>query len=354
MEFADKLRTLAARAREQVKVIHTEEAAKTALVMPFLDALGYNIFDPREVVPEFTADVGTKKGEKVDYAICQAGEPSILIECKWGGKDMKIENASQLFRYFAVTSARCAILTDGLSYHFYSDIDQPNRMDIVPFFSFDLLDFSDQQVDELGKFSKSDFDVERLANTAAFLKYSYQVKQKLQEEVASPSEEFVRFFAKQIYPGTVTASVREQFSKIVKVAFADFIRERINDRFKSAMEEREEEQALEEESGEEDIITTQEEIDAYNIVRAIACRHADIGRIVMRDAKSYCPILFDDNNRKPIVRLYLNSPRVKHVGFFDGKDEDRIEIQTINELYNYSERIEETLKRYLSSDSPSQ
>ena len=60
----------------------TEEATKSALVLPFIQMLGYEIFDPTEVVPEYTADVGTKKGENVDYALMQNGKPAVLVECK--------------------------------------------------------------------------------------------------------------------------------------------------------------------------------------------------------------------------------------------------------------------------------
>jgi len=76
--------------------------------MPFINVLGYDVFDPTEVVPEFTADIGTKKGEKVDYAIMKDGKPIILFECKWSGADLNKEHASQLHRYFSCC-ARCAL-----------------------------------------------------------------------------------------------------------------------------------------------------------------------------------------------------------------------------------------------------
>jgi hypothetical protein len=134
MEFAEKLSALAAKVRQQRGVIQTEEATKNAFVMPFISTiLGYDVFNPMEVVPEFIADVGLKKGEKIDYAIVKDGEVQILIECKKSTEPVKIEHASQLFRYFAVTNARIAILTNGEVYQFFTDLDAPNRMDAKPF-----------------------------------------------------------------------------------------------------------------------------------------------------------------------------------------------------------------------------
>ncbi len=79
MDFIDRIRDLSTRIPKQLEHIQTEEATKNALIMPFISALGYNVFDPTEVVPEFTADVGIKKGEKVDYAIHLDGKPIMLF-----------------------------------------------------------------------------------------------------------------------------------------------------------------------------------------------------------------------------------------------------------------------------------
>lgn len=138
MDLATRLSELQKRALEHREVLLTEEAAKTALVMPFLQALGYDVFNPSEVVPEFTADVGTKKGEKVDYAICAGNKVTILVECKPSSAELDINHAGQLFRYFSVTNTRLAILTNGVVYKFFSDIERPNRMDDKPFFVFSV------------------------------------------------------------------------------------------------------------------------------------------------------------------------------------------------------------------------
>ena len=88
MTINAELEKLAERVRKFSETISTEEAAKTSIVLPFLQALGYEVFDPSEVVPEFTADAVGKKGEKVDYAIQLGGEIRILIECKGLGSGL--------------------------------------------------------------------------------------------------------------------------------------------------------------------------------------------------------------------------------------------------------------------------
>ena len=130
MDLDDRIREVSARVAKRLDSVKTEEGTKTALVLPFIThVLGFNVFDPDEVVPEYTADVGTKKGEKVDYAIIANGIPIMLFECKHYGADLTKEPASQLYRYFSVTAARLGVLTDGVTYRFFSDIDEPNKMD---------------------------------------------------------------------------------------------------------------------------------------------------------------------------------------------------------------------------------
>jgi len=159
MDLIDRIKDLASRIPNQIEHIQTEEATKNAFIMPFISALGYDVFNPTEVIPEFTSDIGTKKGEKVDYAIKKDDDIIILIECKWSGADLHQDQASQLYRYFSTTEARFAILTNGITYEFYSDIDEPNKMDSKPFFTFNILGFQDHQINELKKFTKSAFSL---------------------------------------------------------------------------------------------------------------------------------------------------------------------------------------------------
>jgi len=353
MDLVDKMKDLASRMPKQMEHIQTEEATKNAFIMPFISSLGYDVFNPFEVIPEFTADIGAKKGEKVDYAIKKDDDIIILIECKWSGADLHKDHASQLYRYFSVTEARFAILTNGIEYQFYSDIDEPNKMDSKPFFEFNVLRFDDHQIEELKKFTKSSFSLEDILNTASTLKYTGAIKKILEEELKNPSEAFVRFFASQIYDGRLTQQVIEQFTTIVKEARSQFVNERIKERLESALSSEksesnpelvaEQESSTDTNSSNDGIETTQDEVDGYNIVKAILREVIDVKRIAMRDTKSYCGILLDDNNRKPICRLHFNYSQ-NYLGVFSGKNEQRIEIDSIDDIFKYADRIKSTIQ----------
>ncbi|MDR5859401.1 restriction endonuclease [Halomonas eurihalina] len=355
MELKEKLSGIARRGQEQAGHINNEEATKTALVLPFIGALGYDPFDTREVVPEFTADVGTKKGEKVDFAIRTDGALSILVECKPIGTDLSNVQYSQLYRYFACTDAKFAILTNGFEYRFYSDLDSENKLDNRPFFTFNLDELSDQDIDELKKFSKPNFDIDSILGTANRLKYTNLAKQAIDSVFHEAPEEFIKFIVSQIYDGRQTRQVIEEFTPIIKDACRLYIQEQVALRLQGALVRNAgadashvEDEPSEDEPDENDdgIVTTQEEIDAYNIVRSILAEDVDISRIAMRDAKSYCAILLDDNNRKPICRLHFNSKSVKRVGFFTEKDEDRVEVKGVADIFQYRDRLKTTLSEY--------
>lgn len=362
MDFLNQVRDIASRIPRQCEHIQTEEATKTAFILPFITALGYNVFDPTEVTPEYTADIGTKKGEKVDYAILKDGEPIILLECKHHGVDLGAVQASQLHRYFHVTQARFAVLTNGIAYRFYTDLVAPNLMDEKPFFEFHMLDFNERDVDELKKFCKAVFDVGSILTTASELKYTFEIKRLIVSEMQTPSDEFVKYFASQIYTGRMWQSAIEQFRPIVQKAFRQYINDQISSRLKSALGSNDEatpvlteeppetpESPAEEASSEVEkpkVVTTQEEIDGYNIVRAILRENVDVKRIALRDAQTYCSILFDDNNRKTICRLWFNRSQ-KYLGLFDGDKEDKIPIDDVDSIYQHAERLKATVQKYL-------
>ncbi|MBN2703094.1 MAG: type I restriction enzyme HsdR N-terminal domain-containing protein [Pontiellaceae bacterium] len=351
MDLIDKIKDLAARIPKQMEYIQTEEATKNAFIMPFISALGYDVFNPTEVIPEFTADIGTKKGEKVDYAIRKDDKIIILIECKWSGANLHQDHATQLYRYFSVVEARFAILTNGIEYEFYSDIDEQNKMDSKPFFKFNILNFQDHQIAELKKFTKSSFSLDDILTTASTLKYAGAVKKILEDELQTPTEAFVRFFAAQVFDGRLTKSVMDQFTKIVKEARRQFINEKINERLTSALSadrEVDDESALDEqEQSQKDngIVTTEEEIEGYHAVKSILRDSIDVSRITMRDTKSYCGILLDDNNRKPICRLHFNGSQ-KYVGLFTEKNEERVPIESVDCLYRHADRLKSTVLEY--------
>jgi len=361
MEFFEKLTSLAAKVRLQGAAIQTEEATKNAFVMPFINTvLGYDVFDPQEVTPEFVCDVGTKKGEKIDYAIMKDGEVQILIECKKIGESLSLNHASQLFRYFHVTSARISILTNGQVYKFFTDLDAPNKMDEKPFLELDLLDIDEYSVPELTKLTKSAFDVDSIINAAGELKYVSQIKKIIASQVSKPDDDFVKVFASRVYDGVITQKVREQFYELTRKALAQFLNEQINDRLKSAMSgvlqptvtslpvaTEGAVNTTEDVDSEAKILTTLEELEGYHIVRAMVRSVVDAKRIVQRDTQSYFGILLDDNNRKPICRLHFNRSQ-KYIGIFDEeKNETRYPINSVDDIYEYSDRLKKTVGYYV-------
>ena len=234
MDFIDQLKQFSKRVESLKSTIQTEEATKTAIVMPFFAMLGYDVFNPQEFVPEFTADVGIKKGEKVDYAILEDGKPVILIECKSVSEKLD-KHDSQLFRYFGTTTAKFAVLTNGIIYRFYTDVDDPNKMDESPFLSIDILDVRENQVPELKKFCKSVFDVDSIFSTASELKYVHEFKRVLANQLEVPNDEFIRFFLQGCYSGQKTQGVLEKFRPTLKKALNDYISEIMNDKIKTAL-----------------------------------------------------------------------------------------------------------------------
>jgi len=359
MDFTDKIRDLSSQLQKQLSYIQTEEATKNALIMPFMSALGYNVFDPTEVTPELHADVGLKKGEKVDYAILRDGKPVLLFECKWHGADLNKEHASQLYRYFSVTEARFGVLTNGISYRFFADLDAPNKMDAKAFFEFDMTSYKEQDIEELKKFTKSAFNVADILNTASELKYTREIQRILVSQMEHPADEFVKFFTAQVYPGRMSQAVKEQLTQATKRALKQFINDQINDRLKSALGVDPRMAPLETTPAapiqpEQEVVpsapttvTTSEELEAYFTIKALLHSIVGSSRIVMRDVQSYCGILLDDNNRKPICRLYFNGTK-KALGFFDNEQrkEARIVINSLEDIHQYADRLKATVEGY--------
>ncbi|WP_419223786.1 type I restriction endonuclease [Gordonia sp. CPCC 206044] len=375
MMVTDGIKTLAAKIRDKRASIETEEATKNAFIMPFIsNVLGYDVFDPAEVVPEFTADVGVKKGEKVDYAIFKDGQVQILMECKKIGDALDLRYASQLFRYFSVTSARIAVLTNGQQYQVYTDGDLPNKMDEKPFLIFDLLDLDRTLLPEIEKLSKASFDLDSVVSAAQELKYIGGIRRIIANEIKEPSDDWVRYFVAKVYEGKATQRVIEQFRPLVAKAAAQYIGGQVNDRLKTALGEDADQQSEvaapaseravpvagaadvtppAESVADPAVVTTDEELDGYNIIRAIAVAEVAPERVVYRDAKTYFAVLLDDNNRKPIARLYLNGKSVKYLMTFeDGKDGTRRDIESVVDIYRHADHIRSVLRQYSSPASP--
>lgn len=354
MEFKEEVKQLGEKILKYKNQVVTEEATKSAFIMPFIQILGYDLFNPTEVVPEFVTDYGAKNIEKVDYAIMKDGQPVLIIECKTHS-EMLDKHYTQAHKYFHLTKARFCLLTNGIIYNFYADLDAANKMDEKPFLSFDITNIKEQQIKELAKFHKSGFDVSTILNNASELKYSNAIRSVLTNELTNPSPEFVKFFVSRVYEGKATEKVMTQFTEIVKKTVDQTFNDIVSDRLMNAINQTKiaktetpiEVNTTVEETSENKFVTTEEELNGFYIVKSIVRTVLPTTRIFYRDAASYFSIIIDDNNRKPICRLWLNGQSKKYIGIFGAdKKETKIEISTIDDIFNYSDQLIETTKTY--------
>jgi hypothetical protein len=350
MDFKDQLLELSARVAKLRHQVATEEATKTSFVLPFIKVLGYDFTDPSEVEPEHTCDVGTKKGEKIDYAIKKDGHPILLIECKHSSQNLD-QCGNQLFRYYGTSKAKFAVLTDGIRYRFFSDLDKDNVMDSTPFLEIDITNLKENQIEELKKFHKSYFNVGNIRSTAEDLRYISDIRNLIISDISEPSESLIYHYGKMVFGGAMTAKNRDYFSQIIKKAYTLVINDIVSDRFRSAVRKQdelsEEENQVKTPSDEPKIQTTDEEIEAFHIVKAILRSVISGSRIGYRDAQTYFTVLIDDNNRKLVCRLYLNSPNNKGIAFVgDDKKEVRHKIETLDDIYKYTGEIVETAQKF--------
>lgn len=369
MDFKDQILQLAERIQKQKDSIATEEATKTAFIMPMIAALGYDVFNPFEVIPELDCDLIKKKGEKIDYAIMKDENPIILIECKHCKQDLNLHD-TQLQKYFVASKARFGVLTNGIEYRFYTDLEKINIMDEKPFLIVDMLELSDADIEQLKKFHKSYYNEEDVLSTANELKYTTEIKSILNNEFSSPTPEFVRFFARQAYTsGQITSKVIDMFTPLVKKSISSIINDIISDRLNTAIKngeqtsdplqmsdntsintstENTEEKLpdgvvyMDKESG---IVTTQEELDAYNIVRSILRKSVDVARITYRDYKSYFVVNLDNSQWFWICRISIGA-RKKQIGIpLDNyKSCEWLQIDSIDDIFKYAGKLEESLK----------
>ena len=352
MDFIESIKQFSERVSMLKDTISTEEATKMSLVVPLFQLLGYDVFNPSEFCPEYIADVGIKKGEKVDYAILENGQPTILIECKSCSEQLD-KHSSQLFRYFGTSPAKFGILTNGIIYRFYTDLEESNKMDLVPFLEINMLQLKDASINELKKFCKDNFDKDKIFSTAEELKYSSLIKGALQKEFESPSDDFVRFILADIYEGQKNQRVLDKFSPLVKRAFSSFVNEIVNTKISSALSVDSDEETNEstettvEEAPVSKIITTEEEIEGFYIVRGLLAGIVPVEDVAYRDTESYFGVLYTNNNRKPICRLNLDTKNKQLLIPDENKKFERIYIESLNDIYKYKNKLIGVVKRYL-------
>lgn len=351
MSFEEQIKDYSQRILSLQSNISTEEATKTSLIMPFFQILGYDVFNPAEFTPEFIADVGIKKGEKVDYSIMQNGNPVILIEVK--SITQHLENHdSQLFRYFGTTTAKFAILTNGVIYKFFTDLDEVNKMDSKPFLEVDMIDVKDSQVMELKKFHKSNFDLDSIKGTASELKYLGLIRSAMKETFTALPDSFVRYIlSSNVYEGRFTQNIMDKFTPLVKKGVTTYINELVNEKIQTALNTPEKIEPSLTETTESDaiekldlIVTTEREIEAYYIIKSLLVENIDMKRVGYKDTRSYFGVLVDQKVTRWICRVYLTDTQ-SYLVISDSEDKDQLyEIKDLNEIYALKDVLIERLK----------
>lgn len=364
MDFKDQITQLAERISKQKDVIQTEEATKNAFIMPMIAVLGYDVFNPFEVVPEMDCDL-TRKGDRIDYAIKKDNATILLIECKHCGQNLDLHN-TQLAKYYAASNARFVILTNGIEYRFYADLDKINIMDKNPFLIVNMLNLSDNVIEQLKKFHKSYYNESDILSTAQELQITIQIKDLLIRNFQNPGEDFTRYFIRCLNDGKSTAKQVELYKPILKKSIASVINDIISDRLNVTIKNEGQEQQDKESSitsdtnhttygvvysdAENGIATTQEEIDAYNIIRSILHKYISDDKILYKDFKSYFAIGIENPSYWWICRLAFGQ-RNKSIYFpAEGyKSQTKVNIDTIDDIFKYADKIEQCFKQAQSA-----
>lgn len=355
MEFESSIANIATRIENLKDKVTTEEATKTSFILPMLSALGYDIFDPTVVVPEYTADIGKKKGEKVDYAIMKDEKPMILIEAKPHTQKLD-RHKTQLERYFNVTECKFGLLTNGIEYRFYSDIEKPNVMDQSPFLVIDVLNLKERDVKQLEKFSNESLDIENILSMAGNKKYINGIKNIFKKEVAEPSDEMAKFYAAKLTDKMLRQNVIDEFKVYTKQAFSEIVNDMVNDRINSIKAKLSEDSETSQSEDVQDethveadnkgIVTTEVELEGFFIVKSILAEIVPLSAVAARDTKSYFGILLNDNNRKWICRLHFNSSKNLYIGIHTSdKEEERFDLDVVEDIYKYKTHLIETVQR---------
>lgn len=344
MDFKDELRKYVDRIENVKDSLLTEEATKMSLIVPFFQLLGYDVFNPLEFCPEYTADIGIKRGEKVDYAILIGNNPIILIEAKSVNKKLD-RHSSQLFRYFVSTPAKFAILTNGLEYRFYTDLDEPNKMDKDPFLEINLLNLKENEILQLSKFQKSTLNISEILSSASLLKYTSIFKSYIDKQYKEPSDEFVKLFLQSVYKGAKTQSVIEKFRPIVSKALSEHLNELLSERIQAALDST----AAASEKNLSVTVQTNEHWDILAEIKDILKSTIDTSKISLKRTSSYTAVLYEKNSRKWICRILSTTTQKFLIIPDNDKNEVRIPIEEISDLQKFSDQIIEVAQRYLLS-----
>lgn len=343
MDIASGMRALRESALAHREFLKNEEAAKNALVMPMMRALGYDVFNPMEFKPEYTLDVGTKKGERVDYATCRGDKIEMLIECK----DCRVEldpkrfrqQFTQLYRYFSVTSARIAVLTNGIQYRFFTDLVKPNVMDDEAFYVFDLLNMKKDDIRIMSLFGKAEFDLDRIIPKAQAMRTRSILKGLIVEQMRKPSDDLVRIIAGETHGSRLTQGIRDSYRATIANLFEEIVAEETIKGIAAHKDTKSQAPLADCQGPVPETPPSQDEMEVFGIIRAVCARHVDPARISMRSAKSHRTIVLDDSGRKAIAKIQIPASQPWHLTAIFNREETRIPIEDALDIYSLEGEI---------------
>ena len=361
MDFLERIKELWKRIADQRGIVQTEEAAKTSFVMPFLQTLGYDVFNAAEVIPEFIADWAAKKGEKVDYMIKVANQTVMLIECKQVNDALDASKESQLANYFHhVQECNIGVLTNGIVYKFYTDLNAENIMDTEPFFVFDFGTLKDGHISKLEMFSKANITKTDVINSDIIKIRNYAAAvEVLRREFANPSEDLVKYVIKQMpFIKRANEAVVEEFREHIKKAVVQFEQDFFDAQIARLKEttqpptQDQQTKAAEIVTEKSAIQTTVEEMQALSIVRSLLYKTVPSEKIVLKDSENYCDISYATVGSPRIVRLHFSDPSHLFISFPGNPDLvtlGKIEIKSIEKLNEHGDKITSTVTKILSA-----
>jgi hypothetical protein len=340
---------LSGRVEQLKRNLHTEEATKTALVLPMLQVLGCDVFNPQEVVAGYV-----KKGEKIDYAVIRQEKPVIFVKCKHWKQGLTYHDESSL-RYLYDPSVKYCILTNGIIYKFYLTLTEQNRIDEKSLLEVNLSVLEPSAIEDLYKFHKSNFDIVSIQSVVSEMKYTRELRTLVRQEFTNPTPELVLLFTRRVYGGIITSEIQDMFTVYLKAAISGFMSDTVLERFKTALTKESGGQAKGKEKPKEEsllslndkIMATKEETEGFIVVRSIVGELVDADRIVYRDAINYFAVLLDDDDKKPVCRLYFGGSKKYVATFSRDKTETMNYIESYNDITDYSGQFKDIVQYYL-------
>lgn len=345
MGFREDLQKLSAQIAERKAHVTNEEMTKQVLIMPFIQTLGFDVFNPLEVRPEYMADFGKKKSEKVDYAIFKDNSPIMFIEAKHVTDNLE-NHDTQLSRYFNATpEVRIAMLTNGVVYKFFTDLNSANIMDPSPFLTINITNLTPPDIEALSNFKKDRFETEALVKYAEELIYTSNLNSKLKDLFRNPPDDFIRYLIKDFSDTRVTSTVIDRFRPIVKksirLALLDIVSQGILQQETVPVEsagQTQPEETPELVPAEETleavlettpkVITTEEEEAAFAIIKSILEKHdRDVSALGAKDTTAYYAVYtknilhwflrvnLDSQNKQVVTKLPLEQVQLLVSGF---------------------------------------